>query len=494
MALYPNQAFSEGDSWSPDLAFESFKAPYFDNQTQYLGHRVKMTDGEMSDDPGAIKARLAAITSGLLVSQTTGLTLAYTSGIVTLPDGGLQTVQSGLVAVEDNTTSYIWVNDLGQVQSGLVPPVRRVMMAKVVTVAGLVSSLQDLRAPSIYRVLPLTASIKSFGGSNSTDKVCTQNESFNQGYFYYRDFTVPAGVTIQVNKYARFFCSGNVRIAGNIVVAAANAGASSQAATINRSNALGGLRANGLGNNGTVSPWGAQPYGTGGNHGQMSSFASNPEAWAYTGDGGAGGGCLWVEAGGDIRVSGGIYVKGTNATLGGADPAFPGAGNPGIPNQQVYIGGAGGGSGGLILLSAVSTIVVEPSAVLDVAGGHGASGCNFMPASSVTNGGSFGAIGGAGGSGGYVILLAPGVNATGATINLLGGNTGNIQGNGTFSNSGEIWTFPKPYGIMGGGGGGGFGGSTGGFGISISGTQQVFTRINGGLGQLVVGNFVPIGA
>lgn len=496
MALYPNQPFAFSDPWTPDLAYESFQV-YFDDQTQYLGHRPRLLDSELSNDPAAIKSRVAALEASFKVSVQSGLTLVYTGGQVRLPDGSLLTVASGLVAVADNATSYVWLNDSGAVQAGLVAPVRRVMLSKIVTVSGAVSSIQDLRAPSIYTIQPVAASIKSFGGSNQTDKTCVAGETFNMGYYYYRNFTVPAGVTININKYARFFCSGNVDIAGTINVSSANYGAASMAATINRSNAVGGMRANGLGNRGEVTPWGAQPYGTGGSHGQMSSYNANPEAWGYTGDGGSGGGCLWIEAGGTINVSGSIFAKGSTASRGGADPSAPGAGSSAVANQQIYIGGAGGGSGGLVFLSSVYSVVIQASGVVDVSGGNGAQGCNFMPASAMTGGGSFGAIGGAGGGGGYFVAYAPSINTTGATLNVAGGLTGDIDAQGTYTGTaagGGTWIFPNPYGIMGAGAGGGFGGTSGGYNLSISGSQQTFVRYNGGAGQVIIGNFIPIGS
>lgn len=95
MALTPNVPFAEGDAWTPELAYDAFNSPVFDDQPQYLGHRNRIQDSELSNAAGQIKQRVGSIESGLRVSQVTGLTVRFESGTLVLPSGQILTVASG---------------------------------------------------------------------------------------------------------------------------------------------------------------------------------------------------------------------------------------------------------------------------------------------------------------------------------------------------------------------------------------------------------------
>lgn len=439
--LLPNTPFTEGDAFSPELAYLAFNAPIFDDQTQFLGHRERITDAELSDSANALKARVQSIESSLQVSISSGLTLSYTSGTVRLPDGSQLTIASGLITVADNATSFVWVNPDGSVATGVTPPVSRLLLAKVVTVGGTVSTLSDLRAIAIRSVAPMAAAVKVFGGTNTTDETATQGKTYDQGVYFFRDFTVPAGISVTVSQSCKIFCSGTVRILGSVTVTAAAKGGAGYVSSAGNVS-LGGVSGTGIGAGsgsgiGTSYPFTLQPYGSGGGTGFL-----NGTGVGSLGFGGTGGGAFWIESYGPVTIgsTGSITARGT-------------VGSNGIVNTApMEVSGAGGGSGGLVYLSSQSSVVCEAGSVIDVRGGNGG------------NGGSASHNGGGGGGGGFFVTIAPSVNLTGSTVLLAGGSAGTGTGSG-----------------LGAGCGGGFGGNGGG------------STLSGSVGQSITRLYVPLG-
>lgn len=450
MPLYPAVPFSSGDDWSPEVATLAFNQ-VFDDQTQYLGHRPRIADTDLSNTTGQIKQRVAAIEEAFKVTVDSGRVLRYQSGVVRLPDGSNLTVASALVTAPDNTTSFVYINQTGSVICDTNPPAIRVLLARVITASGAVSTIEDLRHPALRIVQPIVSAIKVFGGSNTTDKTCTANEVLDQGFYYFRDFIVPPGISVTVDKWAKFFCSGQVDIQGTINITQISAGAAQYSTGVSAAQGnIGGLTGSGIGagsgsgaGGGSAYPYAAQPYGSGGGLG----FANSSSNGSVTfGNAGKGGGGLWIEAAGSVSVSGSILAAGGSASAAT------------IVSGSVNASGAGGGSGGLVYLSSLKAVTVTATATIDVRGSAGAA--------AVSNITGQGANGGSGGGGGQVVLVSPSNNTTGATILLAGGAVG--------ANAG---TAPN----LGGGGGGGFGGQGG---------QQVA----GSVGKLIVRPFVPIGS
>ena len=197
-------------------------------------------------------------------------------------------------------------------------------------------------------------------------------------------------------------------------------GAAYAASAIGSGTTVLGQPGQGLGSTGNAYPWGAQPYGSGGSGGTMFSDISS---WAASAPGGAGGGCLWLEAAGSISLTGTILVKGSPGGQGGTYANSLGQPTLGAGGARAGVTGSGGGSGGLCLLSSLTSIAVASTGTIDVSGGVGGNGFTYPS-------GAFYAIanGGYGGTGGYVVLMAPNVNTTGASINLNGGLGGAPSG------------------------------------------------------------------
>lgn len=501
MALAPNTPFSEGDAWTPDLAYQAFNSPVFDDQPQYLGHRQKIQDNELSDAAGQIKDRVGFIETSLKVTIEAGLTIRYSSGVVTLPNNSTLAIVSGLLGVTNNATTFIFIDIAGQPRADSRLPAIGIPLARVTAVNGTISQVQDLRHPNQKAVSPAPYAIKVFGGSSTVDFIGTNGFVLDRGYHYFRDFTVPVGVTITVSRFARIFCAGNVNIAGTINVTALASGAPTTAFNLAPNGAIGNVRGSGLGNNNVPYPWAASPNGSGGSLGLIQCASGT--AWGYMGFAGDGGGGIWIEAAGIITVSGTIRADGTLGDEGGNYPNMALGGYTNTSN--LCISGSGGGSGGLIFLSSLLSITAASGSTLSVKGSVGGTGVgahNTAPAAGVRMVG----IGGGGGGGGYVVLSSPANNVSGATINISGGQSGvcRVFATGTVAAptfftepSPGVYRAQDPTMVL----AGGLGGSYAGASVSATVTYatensvpvQYITRQNAQPGQLLLQNFTPIG-
>jgi hypothetical protein len=446
MPLLPNTPLTDGQDWTAVLANQAF-TQVFDDLTQYLGHQPRLADDSLSNAPGNIKARVAAIESPLKVTVGSGLTLAYATGSIRSTLGVLQTIAGGLIAAPNNATTFVWVNTSGVVEIGLVPPVVRILLARVTTVSGVVTLLDDLRALSVKQLEASPRAVKVFGGSNTLDKVCVANEVLGNGNYYFRDFTVPAGISITCSKYAKILCSGNAVIDGTVVITPSSTGGAGYATPVSNGFTVGGIPGSGIGGgSGSTAPadrvysYAAQPYGSGGGCGFLTGNGIGDMA-----SGGRGGGGFILEVAGTITVNGTISAPGSNGTAST------------VASGNISQSGGGGGSGGLIFLASLTSVTLGASSTLNVAGGNGGNAYAAISPLSASGGG--------GGGGGSIVLAATLISSLGS-ININGGLVGTTVNNGG--------------GMLGGGCGGSFAG-------------EGQTGINGSIGRVTTLNFIPVG-
>jgi hypothetical protein len=433
MPSIPDVPFTDGQLFTPEAA-NAIAHPVFDDDTAYLGHLARLLDMSLSDNPTQIKGRLGAIENAFKPTVTTGLNVSIASGLCLLPDASLFAVASSIVTVTNGTT-FIWVDRTGTVTTGAAMPVQRLPIAKIVASAGTITALTDLRHRQILPITNLTSSVKIFGGSGTVDKVATAGEAFNDGFYYFRNFTVPAGISITVDKGCKIFCSGDALIDGSITVTPATVGAAGYATGIPVGINLGGAIGSGIGagsgsTGGASYSYALQNTGSSGGLG----FATGATSGSVNfGASGKGGGSFWIEAAGAITVNGTINVKGQD----GAAPTIGGG--------SVTVSGSGGGSGGLCYLASLRSVTVASGAVIDLRGGNGSNGVNTSTGI---------AVGGGGGSGGWLVATAPIIQTSGFTPLLSGGSQGASVGTGSPLGSGS-------GGGFGGNGGNGAGGSVG---------------------------------
>jgi len=142
---------------------------------------------------------------------------------------------------------------------------------------------------------------------------------------------------------------------------------------------------------------------------------------ATVGSGGKGGGVIIVRAAGPISLTGVINAAGS----AGGDSTGSGEGT----NQYLLISGAGGGSGGRVLLHSATSISIGGSSTINVSGGNGGSG--YCTANVNT---TYKANGGGGGGGGQISVWAPtvtGYDVAASSWNIAGGSAGGSSGTGS---------------------------------------------------------------
>lgn len=459
-SLFPNVPFGDGQAFTPDHATLAFQAPIFDGQNQYLGHRDKIADVELSDSAGQLKQRVSVVTDALKVTLVSGLTVAYASGVIRKTDGSLLSIAAGQIVVPNNADSVVFLDTLGAVKVSTSPDVVRYSLAAVTTVSGTVTAITDLRDIAIRPIMPLASSIRSFGGrGDEGDFVATNGQDLDKGEYYFSSFTVPAGISITINKLARIYVSGDVNIAGTITVPAWVSGGGQTLFITFPGGVFGGESGSGFGGGSGEQPKGAynhlvSPVGSGGGAGYGVNNGS-VNAGLVNGSGGNGGGCLWIAAAGTITVSGTIIATGSAGSNGA------------VVANGIFSGGAGGGSGGLVLLQSLKSVTVTSTGIIDVSGGAGGAG--YRNATTLYNW----AEPGSGGGGGRINISAPAINTTEATLNIAGGALGTI--------------ITTTYNGAGSGGIGGTGGSYGGLG----GHQAPFAAGNAGV--ITYRYFAPVG-
>jgi hypothetical protein len=233
----------------------------------------------------------------------------------------------------------------------------------------------------------------------------------------YSTITIPAGVTVTVPATCRLYAKNSVTIAGTILGnGIASPGGTGTSGSGSGFGAVGPSRGFGLGapgGNDAVNNYGfnTQYVGSGGAGGAI--VFNN--GGGTNGAGGFSGGTLMIECEGSITVAGtaSIQMNGQNGAV--AISTIPGT-------VGIEFGGSGGGSGGLIGLQSMTGITVNAGATMSVNGGNGA---NAVYVGTLT-----GNIGGGGGGGaGYIVLNSPNTVNSG-TLTLNGGSPGSNLGTG----------------------------------------------------------------
>ncbi|PHJ59613.1 hypothetical protein VF14_32600 [Nostoc linckia z18] len=431
--------FVNGTTVTADF-LNAINNPTFDGQ-DLDGHNPKITNDDLSNTAGQIKPEWTTFRDALKVSASSGLSATYTGGAATLPNGAIATITPGTISLTDNATNYIYVNSSGSVVASTSTPLLGISLAKIVTVSGAISgSVVDLRPR--FMVSPRQEAVRSFGGSGGEgDYTLSGTATFDQGEYYFQNFTIQAGATLTISGGAHIYVARNATIAGTINVNTPISGGAGFSTSV--AGNIGGLSGAGPGGGSGSGTGQAYNYvltrhGSGGGSGFCSCNASSSGSVA---GGGKGGGGLTIEAGGAILVTGAINAKGGNGTSGS------------IITGTGYSTGGGGGSGGLVLLKSLTSITISATANIDVRGGNGGDGAGIS------------SRGGGAGGGGQVVLISPSNNTSGSTILLSAGADGTDTGT-----------------AVGGGAGGGFGGAGGQKGGASASS-----------GQLILRNFIPVG-
>jgi hypothetical protein len=427
----------------------AFNNPQFtvdEGGEEFDGQHLRIRDAALSNDATQIKGRVNTFFNEFQVSAGTGLSVNVVGGSFTQDTGLRQVLSATSIAVAASSTNYVFINSAGAIVSSTIIPARWVPLAQVATSSSAVTSVIDLRER--FKMMPRADAIKAFGGSGDQgDFTISGATTLSEGEYWFRNFTVTNTGTLTIPAAIRIYVSGNVLIQGAINVGTPMLGGSDAVIIF----ATSGTQNAGTGQGAARNFFGGGSYnyslsvtGSGGATGSASGSAAGFNV--FTGLAGAGGGFLYIEAGGTITIAAGAAI--TNRGSNAANPVINTS-----TNLQTASGG-GGGSGGLVLLKSLASIAV--SGVIDVRGGNGGN-AGFAAT-------GFRAGGGGGGGGGQIVLIAPTVSTTGSTLSLQGGAIGTSLGSAALQ--------------TGGGGGGGFGG--------VGGNALDTGQTAGSAGQLIV--------
>jgi microcystin-dependent protein len=156
--LFPNNPITEGTTFSPELAELAYNVPVFDGQTQYKGHREKLRDDELSDNPTAVKPRVNSYLDRFKLTYNSGLTFAYQGGSLLLPNGSVVNINPGLIIAPNDQTSFIFISIQGAVTAAPNLPNECFPIAVITTSSGaLQGAVTDLRNKAIDRITPASA-------------------------------------------------------------------------------------------------------------------------------------------------------------------------------------------------------------------------------------------------------------------------------------------------------------------------------------------------
>jgi hypothetical protein len=249
--------------------------------------------------------------------------------------------------------------------------------------------------------------LRIYGDGSGLAKTVSSSELFSDPFAMYTDVVIDSGATLTVPSGTVIRCTGSFVNNGTIVVQPGTPGGLADSDTTSTIRPLihpahpgvsGRSPSSGESGDSTNSRSGGKG-GVGLTQFQASllrypgSFAGGAGAGGFF-VGGAGGGSLVVLCAGAITNNGRIRAD------GGA----------GTGNQ---ISGGGGG-GGVIILASKTSVVSSASSQLLARGGNGANSGSFTGPSG-------------GGGGGIVHLIAPSVNATGATVSVAAGSAGAVS-------------------------------------------------------------------
>ena len=132
-----------GDVWTDVLAQASLTPTH--RGTGELGDGDPIPDDWLSKDPQHLFTRFYSWYQRIQVTEQTGLTVSYTGASILLPDGSQVALSAGQLTLPANSSSFIFVNDSGQVTHATSLPSLGIALALVVTDASSITSLVDLR-------------------------------------------------------------------------------------------------------------------------------------------------------------------------------------------------------------------------------------------------------------------------------------------------------------------------------------------------------------
>lgn len=125
------------------------------------------------------------------VTVLSGLTVSYAGGLVKLPSGLIASIASASLAIANNTTSYLYVDENGQVLTSTTRPDIGLEIARIVASSGQITQIQNYPLFEVRPTLPdlsLYATIdytngRSWQNINTAQKTTTQAIASRDTYY-----------------------------------------------------------------------------------------------------------------------------------------------------------------------------------------------------------------------------------------------------------------------------------------------------------------------
>ena len=177
-----------------------------------------ITNAGLDNQPGSLLYDFYDYVDSLAVVSNPqgGLSVIVKGGTVRKTDNDMAIVAENVRSVPDNSVSFVWIDFNAQVRVTPMRPTFGAILARVTTVNGRDTSIQDLRVT--VTILPQPNLIPSFGGQSQTDYVIPANTTVNlSGLIECRNFFLPANSTLRINGESLYIrASGNVDLLGTV--------------------------------------------------------------------------------------------------------------------------------------------------------------------------------------------------------------------------------------------------------------------------------------
>lgn len=180
------------------------------------GHLDLLTNDQFERAPGNVVFDFYERSSRLKASKDLagGLTLRVEAGSIQGPSGALIQVPTQTINLPNNQISFVSLGPDGSLVITPTNPSSGVRLARIVTGSGQITSVDDLRYDALW--LPNVNSLDVFGGGATSDYLAPLGVTVLSGVINCRNFTVPSGAIVEVDRTLTVRASGVVDIAGII--------------------------------------------------------------------------------------------------------------------------------------------------------------------------------------------------------------------------------------------------------------------------------------
>lgn len=180
------------------------------------GHGELIRNENLDQNPGSLVFDFYDKNNRLRSSRdvTGGLNLRVERANILTSTGQVITVASQVVALPDNQVSFVSLDNAGAIQVTSFNPPSGIRSARVTTGSGQITDITDNRYDYLW--MPNVNALAVFGGNSTVDYTAPQGITVLSGVLNCRDFNVPFGAIIEVDRTLTVRASGRVTIRGTV--------------------------------------------------------------------------------------------------------------------------------------------------------------------------------------------------------------------------------------------------------------------------------------